>query len=117
MIDDMQIIEAAQRAERIKAVMPQLAVSTDAIFSAIILGKRRPGRPGTRPKIVTPAEPLPWFTEALESLKGRAVEVGQFMLMAGRFPATIQEKRAVGRWLRTSGRAPRKSGGRQVFDI
>jgi hypothetical protein len=117
MIDDMQIIEAAQRAERIKAVMPQLAVSTDAIFSAIVLGKRKPGRPGARPKIVVPADPPEWFAEALVTMKGRALTIGKFMLLAGRIPHTRQEACAVGRWLRASGRKPRKRSGDQVFDI
>lgn len=117
MIDDMQIIEAAQRAERIKAVVPQLGVSTDAIFGAIILGKRKPGRPGERPKIVVPVEPQEWFADALVALKGKSLEIGQFMLQAGRIPVTRQEARAAGRWLRASGREPRKCGGRQLFDI
>lgn len=117
MIDDVQIIEAAQRAERIKAVMPQLAVSTDAIFSAIILGKRKPGRPGKAPMIVMPTDSPEWFAEALDAMKGRALTIGRFMVLAGRAPYTRREAAAVGRWLRASGRLPRKSGGDQLFDI
>lgn len=117
MIDDVQIIEAAQRAQRIKAAVPALGISADAIFSAIILGKRKPGRPGTRPKIVVPTEPPDWFAEALTSLKGQALTIGKFMMLAGRIPATREEARAVGRWLRASGRQPRKCAGFQLFDI
>ena len=117
MIDDMQLLEAAQRAERIKAVMPHLAVSTDALFVGIVLGKRRPGRPSARPKLIAPTEPPAWFDEAMGQLKGRTLTIGQLMMQAGRFPATRLEARAVGRWLRMSGRHPRKKCGEQVFDI
>jgi hypothetical protein len=116
-IDDMQLIEAAQRAERIKAVMPHLAVSTDALFAAIILGKRRPGRPGMNRKIVVPTDPPEWFTTALAGLKGQTMTIGKFVMLAGKFPCTTQEKVAVGRWLRASGRKPRKCSGKQLFDI
>lgn len=117
MIDDMQIIEAAQRAERIKSAVPQMTVSTDAIFGAIILGKRKPGRPGARPKVVVPTDPPAWFSEALAALKGQALTIGKLMTLAGRIPYAREEARAVGRWLRASGRKPRKCAGRQLFDI
>lgn len=110
MIDDVQIIEAAQRAERIKAAVP-LAVSTDAIFSAIIHSK--PGRSGAKPNV----EPPGWFAEALLAMKGQSLDIGQFMRLAGRVPVTRKEARAVGRCLRASGRKPRKCSGRQLFDI
>jgi len=117
LIDDMQIIEAAQRAERIKAVMPHLAVSIDALFTVIILGKRKPGRPGMSRKVVMPTDPPEWFTKALSDLKGRSLSIGKFMQLAARFPVTSEEARAVGRWLRASGRQPRKCSGEQLFDI
>ncbi|UNK57167.1 hypothetical protein MNQ95_13675 [Pseudoxanthomonas daejeonensis] len=117
MIDDIQIIEAAQRAQRIKAVMPSIGVSTDALFVAIALAKRKPGRPALRPKIVVPVEPQPWFEEAVAALRGKSLTIGQLMLTAGRFPCTRQEATAVGKWLRQSGRQPRKTSGRQVFDL
>ncbi|MGN6329531.1 MAG: hypothetical protein ACTHL5_11380 [Rhodanobacter sp.] len=117
MIDDIQIIEAAQRAERIKAAMPSLCVSNDAIFIAIVLGKRRPGRPSAKLKALIPREPPEWFAEALTSLKGKALTIGEFMMWSKRIPATRPEKVAVGRWLRASGRHPIKRGGKQVFNI
>ncbi len=117
MIDDIQIIEAAQRAERIKAAMPSLCVSNDAIFVAIVLGKRRPGRPSARLKALIPSEPPEWFTEALTSLRGHALTIGEFMMLSHRTPVTRPEARAVGRWLRASGRHPIKRGGKQVFNI
>lgn len=117
MIDDIQIIEAAQRAERIKATMPNLCVTKDAIFVAIVLGKRKPGRPSARLKVLIPSDPPEWFTDALASLKGHTLTIGEFMLRAGRLPVTRPEAVAVGRWLRASGRRPIKRGGRQVFAI
>lgn len=117
MIDDMQIMEAVQRAERIKAVMPHLTVSTDALFNAIVLGKRRLGRPTLLPKYIAPVEPAEWFDDALRLLKGRRLTIGKFMVLSGRLPVTRLEARTVGRWLRASGRQPKKCGGDQVFDI
>lgn len=117
MIDDVQIIEAAQRARRIKDAVPGIGVSLDAVFAAIVLGKRRPGRQGQRPRILIPADPPAWFGEALAEMKGRSMTIGEFMLTAGRLPYTRAEALAVGRWFRASGRPPRKCGGRQLFDI
>ena len=117
MIDDMQIMEALQRAERIKAVMPHLTVSTETLFTVIALGKRKPGRPRMLPKFTPPDEPPDWFDEALVLLKGRKLTIGKLMLMSGRFPITRLEARAVGRWLRATGGQPKKRGGEQVFDI
>ena len=113
----MQVIEAAQRAERIKAVMPQLAVSADALFIAIVLGRRKAGRPKTARNVAMPSEPPEWFTQALADLKGRAMTIGKFVILAGQYPSSMQQKVAIGRWLRASGRMPRKRGGNQVFDI
>ena len=117
MMDDFQMIEAAQRAERIKAAAPYLAVSTDAIFTAIVLGKRKPGRPAFRPRVAMPEDAPAWFEDALKEQKGKALTIGKFMLFAGRFPYCKKEAYAIGRWLRASGRMPRKCGGQQLFDI
>lgn len=117
MIDDMQIIEAAQRAERIKAVMPNICVTTDALFVAIVLGKRKPGRPHVRLKALVPGEPPEWFSNGLLSLKGKTLTIGEFMVLAGHFPVTRPEAVAVGRWLRESGRHPFKRNGKQLFAI
>jgi len=117
MIDDIQIIEAARHAERITAIVPNLPVTKDAVFLAIILGKRKPGRPPVRLKAPIPSDPPEWFTDALVALNGKMLTIGQFMLGAGRFPATKAEKNAVGHWLRASGRKPIKRGGKQVFAI
>ena len=117
MIDDIQIIEAARHAERITAVVPNLPVTKDAVFLAIILGKRKPGRPPVRLKAPFSSEPPEWFTEAASALKGRTLTIGEFMLLAGRLPYTRLEAVAIGRWLRGSGRKPIKRGGKQVFAI
>jgi len=119
MIDDLQIIEAAQRAERIKAALPELAVSTDAIFGALVLGKRKPGRPRLDALPTTSKEPPAWFTAALTSLKGQTLTCTEFLMQSGRFPCSKAETNAVGRWLRASGRSPKKRGKKrtQAFDI
>lgn len=117
MIDDIQIIEAAQHAERIKAAMPNLCVTKDAIFVAIVLGKRKAGRPSAKLKALIPSEPPEWFTDALATLKGNTLTIGELMLRSGRFPYARPEAVAVGRWLRQSGRMPIKRGGKQVFAI
>lgn len=116
MIEDIQILEAAQRAERLKAALPKITVSTDAIFNAIILGKRRVGRPRQAARGL-PDAPPDWFTQSLECLKGRSLTVGQFLMHSGIIGATKAERNSVGRWLRASGRMPRKRGGEQLFDI
>mgnify|MGYP003576961658 CR=1 FL=1 len=123
MIDDLQIIEAAHRAERIKAAMPQLGVSADAIFGALLLGKPKPGRPAEGLKLTAqptaPKEPPEWFTAALTTLKGQTLTCSEFLMQSGRFPCSKLERNAVGRWLRQSGRLPRKRGKQRVqaFDI
>jgi len=116
-IIDAQIIEAAQRADRIKSVMSEGGVSADAIFTAIILRKRGPGRPTTRKIEAKPESPAAWFDEALLSLKGQSLTIGQLMLYSNVIGASKADRNAVGRWLRATGRSPRKSRGRKLFDI
>lgn len=117
MIDDIQLVEAAQRAERIKAAMPQLPVSTDAIFTVIALDRRKRKRSARLVTPTTPDDPPAWFIEAVTDMKGQSVTVSNFALRAGQFPSSAKEIAAIGRWLRASGRKPRKSSGKQVFDI
>lgn len=113
MIDDLQIIEAAQRAERIKAAMPQLAISADAIFGALILGKRGPGRPRLN-TLPSRDEPPDWFTLALATLKGQTLTCTEFLFRCGHFPCTKTEKNDVARWLRASGRVPVRRGKQRI---
>lgn len=117
MIDDLQIFEAANRANRLKNIMNPSPVSADAIFMAIILGKRSPGRPRSRQMAKAAMDPPDWFTETVAQYQGRSVEIKRFVVLAGRFPAPLTERMAIGRWLRASGRMPRKCGGKQLFDL
>jgi hypothetical protein len=117
MIDDMQIVEAAQRAERIKAVMPQLGVSSDAIFTVIALSRNKRRRAAKPIVAHMPQEAPAWFNETLEACKGTPLTVSQFLFRAGQFPVTPQLMTATSRWLRSAGRHPRKSSGRKLFDI
>ena len=117
MIDDLQIIEAAARAQRIKEAVPTIGVSTDAIFSVIVLTRSKPGRRPIQPKCEILADPPEWFHESLRALSGRRMTIGNFLLCAGRHRANKAERNAVGRWLRATGRTPRKTGGKQLFDL
>jgi len=92
-------------------------ISLDAIFQAVMAhavasGTRAPGRP---PVERTP--PPEWFKDALRDLSGRRVTVGEFLLLAGQTPATQDDARNVGRWLRDAGKQPRKVSGQQVFQL
>lgn len=112
-MQDHQITEAMARADRIKATAPASAVTADAIFVAICTGTRtaRARRPPSE------SDAPEWFAHALKALQGKRLTVGRFMVLAGKTPATKAEKNAVGRWLRASGREPKRQGGEQLFMI
>ncbi len=97
--------------------MPQTSVTADAIFCAIVHDHPELSRPTQRQSLSKRPEPPAWFKETLENHKGKAVEIGYFAVLAGRFPAPLQERVAIGRWLRDSGRMPRRWGGKKLYDL
>jgi len=107
------IIRDMLRADQIKALLPQSAVSADAVFLAI----RAATRPKRGYKPATDSAPPTWFFDALESLKGRKLTIGKFALLAGRLPMDKRGRNDLGMWLRQSGRMPYKAGGEQLFRI
>lgn len=115
MMPDVQIIHDMRCADRIKAKAPESAVTADAIFLALRASSRQ-AKP-VLPYSGSAGLPCPKFHAALDSLKGQALTVGEFMMLGGMMPARKPQKDAVGLWLRASGRKPRSTGGRRVFDI
>lgn len=96
-------------AGQIKARHPNSAVTADAIFARLCASDAKPEPAATD----TPE----WFLDGLDRLRGKALTVGEFVLWAGKAPMDKAGRNRVGKWLRASGRAPRKTGGRVVFDI
>lgn len=116
MIFDKSILDDIAAAAQIKSTVPESTVSVDAIFLALrgIPQNRKRTRKNTTTSYGVPPER---FHEALVMLKGRALTIGEFTVLAGMSPASKTERNAIGAWLRITGRKPRKSGSRQVFDI
>lgn len=113
---DDQIIRDMQCADQLKAKAPNSAVTADAIFLALrgLPAGRRAKRANRTPSYGLPPQK---FHDALAYLKGRSLTIGEFTTLSGMGPAGKQQRNAIGAWLRTTGRMPRKSGARQVFDI
>lgn len=111
-LQDIQLIEDMAHADRLKADAPDSGVSVDALFSELRrlrrLQKRVAESQGTPPD---------WFYEELTKQRGRALTIGEFLLLAGRESANKRERNEVGVWLRAIGLKPRKYAGKAVFDI
>ncbi|HKY46129.1 MAG TPA: hypothetical protein VJM50_23765 [Pyrinomonadaceae bacterium] len=89
------------------ATQGDTTVSLDAIFIAVSMrAARQPNDDGPPPE---------WFTELCARMSGQAVTVSKLMMMAGRFPVSRQETLKAGRWLRSMGKEPRKTGGKQLY--
>lgn len=90
-------------------------ISLDAIFIALSSEKAAPAKV----RKVTEDTPPEWFTQTLDKLRGTGekINVGRFLLLAGKFPATRADSLAVGRWLREAGYTPQKTGGNMLFEL
>jgi hypothetical protein len=114
MTSDHDIIADMTKADCIKNAAPGSAVTADAIFLALRACKKPPRKYHKSDRNGPPPD---WFIAALESLKGRSLTIGGFLLQAGRIPAPREERYAVGAWLRAAGREPYKCGGELRFRI
>ena len=115
MTTDADIIADMAKADEIKGAAPGSAVTADAVFLALQMRTR--AKPRKYHRSDSNAPPPEWFTEALATLKGRSLTIGDFVLLSGRLGAPRSERYAVGQWLRASGRQPYKCGGELRFRI
>lgn len=90
--DEQEIFEDMLLADSLKAAAPGSGVSADALFAEL----RRMRQPRGWRHPGAPPEPPAWFQQQVSSLRGRALTIGEILLLAGREDANKRERNEVG---------------------
>lgn len=89
-------------------------ISLDAIFLAL----NSSAQP-VKVRRISDDDAPDWFHDTIKKLKGSGEKftVGRFLILAGKFPTSRELSLNTGRWLRSAGFIPRKTGGQHIFEI